>query len=115
MQAQETPHQQQGDGGCEQRKGRRCRPFPCRSSSSTLSSRLSRTRPRRCRCWHGGLVVLSYYRTAQEAVGQKEHRMATRVAVINDDTAVLELMHELMLEEVHESHSYQYVAAACEP
>ena len=40
--------------------------------------------------------------------------MATRVAVINDDTAFLELMHALLLEEGYEAHCYKEGAAAYE-
>ena len=38
--------------------------------------------------------------------------MATRVAVINDDTAFLELMNELLLEEGYEAHCYKEGVAA---
>jgi DNA-binding response OmpR family regulator len=40
--------------------------------------------------------------------------MATRIAVINDDTAFLELMHELLLEEGYEAHCYKEGVAAYE-
>ena len=40
--------------------------------------------------------------------------MATRVAVINDDTAFLELMKELLLEEGYEAHCYKEGAGAYE-
>ena len=40
--------------------------------------------------------------------------MATRVAVINDDTAFLELMYELLLEEGYEAHCYKEGVAAYE-
>ena len=40
--------------------------------------------------------------------------MATRVAVINDDTAFLQLMYELLLEEGYEAHCYKEGAAAYE-
>jgi CheY-like chemotaxis protein len=47
-------------------------------------------------------------------VGHKEQRMTTRVAVINDDTAFLELMDELLLEEGYEAHCYKEGVAAYE-
>jgi CheY-like chemotaxis protein len=37
--------------------------------------------------------------------------MAARVAVINDDTAFLELMYELLLEEGYDAHCYKEGAA----
>jgi CheY-like chemotaxis protein len=40
--------------------------------------------------------------------------MTTRVAVINDDTAFLELMEELLLEEGYEAHCYKEGVAAYE-
>jgi CheY-like chemotaxis protein len=40
--------------------------------------------------------------------------MATRVAVINDNTAFLELMYELLLEEGYEAHCYKEGVATYE-